>query len=246
MQIGLLGYGKMGRAIEHIVLQQGMGIAWRIGSQNAHELSPTLLRQADVVIEFSRPELAFAHVMACIEAGVPVVCGTTGWLEHLETAQQACQTQGGAMIWASNFSIGVNLFFAINEYVAQLMRSRPEYTAHLSETHHIHKLDAPSGTAVSLAQQVITAHEGYKDWVLLPSAIAEGQLPIMAIREGEVPGTHLLRWTGPNDEITLEHRAHSRQGFAAGAVLAAHWLANKKGVFTMRDVLLGPQVASSH
>lgn len=237
LRIGLLGYGKMGRAIEQIILQQDMQVAWRIGQSNRQELTQELLKSADVVIEFSRPEAAFDNVMLCLQAGVPVVSGTTGWAQELLKAETFCHENGGAMLWASNFSIGVNLFFAINEYAATLMQRAPEYQASLTEIHHIHKLDAPSGTAISLAKQIIAHHKQYTDWNLSTDASGDFSLPIEAIREGEVPGTHVIQWQGPDDEITLEHKAHSRRGFAAGAVLAARWLAGRKGVFQMRDVL---------
>ena len=237
MKIGLLGYGKMGKAIEQIATSQGIDIAWRITRDNRSELNDELLQKADVVIEFSRPDAAFDHVMLCLKAGVPVVCGTTGWNERLPEAQQYCREHGGAMLWASNFSVGVNLFFALNRYLAQLMAARPEYTPAAEETHHIHKLDAPSGTALTLVQELIKAHGGVSGWVLAPSPAAPGEIPVTAIREGEVPGTHQIRWSSAVDDITIEHKAHSRTGFAAGAVLAAQWIQGKKGVFAMSDVL---------
>ena len=237
MKIGLLGYGKMGKAIEQIAEKQGIEIVWRIRQEDRPNLSPTLLRQADVAIEFSRPEAAFDNVMLCLEAGLPVVSGTTGWLEKLPDAQKFCLEKQGAMLWASNFSVGVNLFFALNRRLAELMANRPEYAAALSETHHIHKLDAPSGTAVTLANQLIEESNRYNGWVLAPEKPSAQQVSIEAIREGEVPGTHQIKWQSAVDEISIEHRAHSRTGFAAGAVLAATWLADKQGVFEMSDVL---------
>jgi 4-hydroxy-tetrahydrodipicolinate reductase len=237
MKIGLLGYGKMGKAIEQIAENQGIEIAWRIRQEDRPSLSPTLLRQADVAIEFTRPEAAFDNVMLCLEAGLPVVSGTTGWLEKLPDAQKFCLEKQGALLWASNFSVGVNLFFALNRRLAELMANRPEYAASLSETHHIHKLDAPSGTAVTLANQLIEQSNRYNGWVLAPENASAQQVSIEAIREGEVPGTHQIKWQSAVDEISIEHRAHSRTGFAAGAVLAATWLADKQGVFEMSDVL---------
>ena len=235
MKLGLFGYGKMGKAIEQIAEKQGIEIVWRIRRDDVP--TPELLRQADVAIEFTRPEAAFENVMLCLQAGVPVVSGTTGWLNQLPEAQKHCLENGGAMLWASNFSVGVNLFFALNRRLAQLMAARPEYAASLTETHHIHKLDAPSGTALTLANELIQNAEHYKGWSLAPDAPALGEIPITAIREGEVPGTHLVRWQSDVDEISIEHKAHSRAGFAAGAVLAAQWLAGKRGVFEMGDVL---------
>lgn len=237
MKIGLLGYGKMGRAIEQIAREQDIEIAWRITRENRATLDTDLLRQADVVIEFSRPESAFEHVMRCLEAGVPVVCGTTGWDERLPEAQAYCLAQHGALLWASNFSIGVNLLFAVNRYLAQLMEQRPEYLLSLTEAHHIHKLDAPSGTALTLLREVLDNNSRFQGWALSPDPVALGEIPVQAIREAEIPGTHTLRWSSETDEITLEHRAHSRTGFAKGAVLAAQWLQQKSGFFSMSDVL---------
>lgn len=235
MKLGLFGYGKMGKAIEQIAEKQGIEIVWRI--RQADTPTPALLRSADVVIEFTRPEVAFDNVMQCLRAGLPVVSGTTGWLERLPEAQKFCLENGGALLWASNFSVGVNLFFALNQRLAQLMASRPEYAASLTETHHIHKLDAPSGTALTLAKDLIQNADRYTDWSLQPETPNPNKIPITAIRQGEVPGTHFVRWESQADEIIIEHRAHSRVGFAAGAVLAAQWLADKQGVFEMNDVL---------
>jgi len=237
MKIGLFGYGKMGRAIEAIAQKQGHEIVWRIGRDNRDAATPELLRQADVAIEFSRPDAAYANVMACLEAGVPVVSGTTDWLEQLADAEAWCAQHKGALIWASNFSVGVNLFFALNRYLAQLMDSRPEYRPSLTEIHHVHKLDAPSGTARTLAQDLLALSQRLHDWRLSPAPAGATDLPITSVREGEVPGTHTVRWNSPVDEITIEHQAHSRTGFAAGAVLAAQWLIGKTGVYRMEDVL---------
>ena len=235
MKLGLFGYGKMGKAIEQIAEKQGMEIVWRIRRDDTP--TPALLREADVIIDFTRPEVAFDNVILCLQAGVPVVSGTTGWLERLPEARQFCLKHGGALLWASNFSVGVNLFFALNQRLAQLMDTRPEYAAALTETHHIHKLDAPSGTALTLVNELIENVDRYAGWSLDPAAPAADEVPITAIREGEVPGTHLVRWQSAVDEISIEHKAHSRAGFAAGAVLAAQWLAGRKGVFGMGDVL---------
>lgn len=237
MRIGLFGYGKMGKAIEAQALEQQFDIAWRITRDNRGALTPELLRQADVVIEFTRPEAAFDNVMLCLQAGVPVVCGTTGWNDRLPEAQAFCRQAGGALLWASNFSVGVNLFFALNRYLARLMNSWPQYAPAVSETHHIHKLDAPSGTAISLTNDIIGELERKNAWVLHPLEPGAADIPIRAFREDEAPGTHAVTWSCPIDTITLEHRAHSRAGFAAGALLAARWLMGKKGVFDMGDVI---------
>lgn len=239
-RIGLLGYGKMGRAIDSIAAQHGAHIVWRIGRADRATLTPALLREAEVVIEFSRPEAAIGNVLYCLEQGVPVVSGTTGWLEQLPQAERRCAELGGALLWASNFSVGVNLFFALNRYLAQLMDGRPEYAPSATEIHHIHKLDAPSGTALSLVQDVLAQVGRLTDYRLIShpeQTLPPHTLPISAIREGEVPGTHLMRWASEVDDICIEHRAHSRMGFAAGALLAARWLAGRRGVFRMADVL---------
>lgn len=237
MKIGLLGYGKMGKAIEQMAAQNKVDIAWRIRSEERALLTPEFIQQADVVIEFTRPEAALENVMLCLGSGVPVVCGTTGWQASLGDAEIYCMEKGGAFLWASNFSVGVNLFFALNRYLARLMANRPEYSAALTEIHHIHKLDAPSGTAITIAQELMASAGRYKDWQLMPAEPSPALLPVTAIRENEVPGTHQLVWESDIDSITLEHKAHSRTGFASGALLAAKWLHGRKGVFSMQDVL---------
>lgn len=237
MQIGLFGYGKMGHAIETIAMKQGHQIAWRITRENRNSVTHDLLRRADVSIEFTRPDSAYENVMECLLAGVPVVCGTTGWLEQLADAEAWCTQNRGALLWASNFSVGVNLFFALNRYLGQLMDARPEYRPDITETHHVHKLDAPSGTARTLAQDILALSKNWNNWCLSPTLPGLTEIPITSIREGEVPGTHIVHWGSTVDEITIEHRAHSRTGFAAGAVLAAEWLAGKTGVYRMEDVL---------
>ncbi|MFN0215221.1 MAG: 4-hydroxy-tetrahydrodipicolinate reductase [Saprospiraceae bacterium] len=235
MKLGLFGYGKMGKAIEQIAENQGIEIVWCIRRDD--KPSPALLRQADVAIEFTRPEAAFDNVMLCLRTGLPVVSGTTGWFDRLAEAQKFCTENKGALLWASNFSVGVNLFFALNRRLAQFMSGHAEYAATITETHHIHKLDAPSGTALTLANELAANSKRYSGWSLNPAVPAPGDIPIIAHREGEVPGTHLVRWQSVVDEISLEHKAHSRAGFAAGAVLAAQWIVGKQGVFEMGDVL---------
>jgi len=239
LKIGLLGYGKMGKAIEMLSNQYGAEIVWRINRDNLADREPQLLRRAEVVIEFSRPEAAFDNVMACLKAGVPVVCGTTGWGSNLPEAEKTCTELNGAMIWASNFSIGVNLFFAVNRRLSELMSTRPEYSPSITEIHHIHKLDAPSGTAITLAQDLERYSNRFEGHYLEESStpFIENRVPITAIREGEVPGTHIIRWHSAADEIIIEHQAQSRTGFAGGALAAAKWLHGKKGVFSMADVL---------
>lgn len=237
MKIGLLGFGKMGKTIESLAFEQNFTVVWKIDAGERAALTDDLIRRADVVIEFTRPEAAFENVMACINAGVPVVSGTTGWTDTLPAAQKACLELQGALIWASNFSVGVNLFFALNRYLARLMNTRPEYQPAVEEWHHIHKLDAPSGTGLTLTKDIIGLLHRKDGWVLSPAVSGQTEIPITAYREGEIPGTHQISWESPIDSITIEHKAHSRTGFALGAILAARWLQDKKGVFSMADVL---------
>lgn len=236
MRIALIGYGKMGHAIEALASKRGHEIGLRIGSHNLEELTPENLRQCDVAIEFTRPEAAFGNVTRCLEAGVPVVCGTTGWRADLPRAIERCQQLGGAFLYASNFSVGVNVVFAVNARLAALLCRFPEYRASIDETHHTEKRDAPSGTAVTLAEGILQHCDRYTGWQLTP--LTDNQkIPITAHRLPNVPGTHLVKWHSPIDTIELKHTAHSREGFAMGAILAAEWIRGKKGFFTMQDVL---------
>lgn len=234
MKIALIGYGKMGKAIEEIALQRGHEIVAKIDQNNYSKLADSL-KLAAVAIEFTRPDAAVANIRACLSANTPVVVGTTGWNAQLETLTQETKLQKGSLLHASNFSVGVNLFFALNAKLAKLMSAHPNYKASISETHHIHKLDEPSGTAISLADQVIEKHAVYDSWKL--HADEDGVLPIRAFREGEVPGTHEVTYASEIDTISVKHEAHNRKGFATGAVLAAEWIPGKEGVFTMKDVL---------
>lgn len=235
MKIGLLGYGKMGKTIESIALERGHTIAWKINKSNRKELTVELLKEADVVIEFTRPEFAVENIVFCIENNVPVVVGTTGWYSDFESIKSKTLHNQSALFYATNFSIGVNLFWKLNKQLAQLMNSNPQYKAKMEEIHHIHKIDEPSGTGITTAEGIIENHSAYNAWLLNESA--EDKLPIYSIREGEVPGTHRVIWTSEEDQILLEHEAFGRKGFATGAVLAAEWILNKKGVFTMTDML---------
>jgi len=224
MKIALLGYGKMGKAIAELAEATGDEVVLRIGSGNRGELTLESLQAADVAIEVSRPETAFDHITLCLEAGVPVVCGTTGWLDRLEEAVALCAYKEGALLYASNFSIGVNLFFALNKRLAELMERQPQYDPAILEIHHTQKLDAPSGTAISLAQDIV-------------ERLPDKEPPITSIREGQAPGTHEVVYRSDIDTISIRHEAHSREGFARGALLAAHWIVGKKGFFSMSDVL---------
>ncbi|MCB0618860.1 MAG: 4-hydroxy-tetrahydrodipicolinate reductase [Saprospiraceae bacterium] len=236
MNIALIGYGKMGKTIERLAVEQGHEIVLRVHSRNRDELTAENLRAADVAIEFSRPETAFRNIADCLKAGLPVVCGTTAWLDRLEEAIALCNENKGALLYASNFSIGVNLFFAVNQYLAFLMEQHPAYNPSLREIHHTEKLDAPSGTAISLANQILERLSRKTHWVNREEA-APDELSIVSVREDPAPGTHLVRYFSAVDSIEIQHVARSREGFASGALLAAAWLVGKKGFFGMRDVL---------
>lgn len=237
MKIALIGYGKMGKAIEAIAMQRGHQVILRIGSENKALLTKDSLAAADVAIEFTGPEGAYHHIMFCLQSKIPVVSGSTGWLDKYAEVATFCRQVEGSMLYASNFSLGVNLFFALNKYLAKLMAPYSEYKVKLSETHHTAKLDAPSGTAITLAQDIIALHAAYHQWSSDPTVATEGILPIESRRQDPAPGTHVVRYHSEIDSLTIEHEAHSRQGFAMGAVLAAEFLRDKKGIFSMADVL---------
>lgn len=225
MDIALIGYGKMGHAIEEAALAKGHRIACTVDNDEEWNAKKETVGRADAAIEFTMPSTAAANIVRCLELGVPVVCGTTGWYDKYDKVAERCRETNGALITATNFSIGVNIMFAINEQLARLMKSHPEYSIYISETHHIHKLDAPSGTAISLRDQIT---EEYGNGV---------EIPIASYREGEVPGTHTVRYHSDIDTITLTHEAHSRKGLALGALMAAEWIQGRHGVFTMKDLL---------
>lgn len=231
MKIALLGYGRMGKAIEELAKDRGHEIV----SIYDKDSTQGDISKADVAINFSIPSAAVNNLKLAFDHEVPVVCGTTGWLEQLNEIHDYCKLKKSGFLYASNFSIGVNLFFKLNELTAQLMKGQEKnYTAHLEETHHIHKLDAPSGTAITLAEGIAAQNDHYKKWSMDPKT---DDLKISAYREGEVPGTHSITYSSEVDEISIEHKAHSRQGFALGAVIAAEWLQGKEGIFSMKDVL---------
>ena len=236
MNIALFGYGKMGQAIERIAVMRGHHIALKINAESRTGMDAKSFAGCDVVIEFTHPEAAAENVTLCLEAGIPVISGTTGWNEELPAVTALCERLHGALLVASNFSIGVNLFFALNRQLARLMQPHTEYRIQVEETHHTHKKDAPSGTAISLAQDIIAENTAYTGWQLGNDA-AEGNIPIEAHRKEGVPGTHSITYSSGIDDICIEHTAHSREGFAMGAVLAAEFIAGKRGVFTMKDVL---------
>lgn len=230
MKIALLGYGKMGKVIERIALERGHEIVLRKGSSHDFEG----LEKAEVAIDFSIPTVAVTNISTCFEKGIPVISGTTGWLEKYEEMVALCQSKNGSFIYASNFSLGVNIFFELNDYLAKMMNQLKEYKVSMEEIHHIQKLDAPSGTAISLANGIIENTE-YTNWTLENPKNTE--IHINAKRIENVPGTHSIFYDSEIDQIEIKHTAHSREGFALGSIVAAEWLHGKKGVFTMKDVL---------
>jgi 4-hydroxy-tetrahydrodipicolinate reductase len=237
MNIALLGYGKMGHAIEEIAVQRGHKIVCKVGIENLEDKTEENIKKADVVIEFTGPDSAYENIKLCIDAGVPVVSGSTGWLEKYEDIKKYCIRKQGGLLYASNFSVGVNIFFALNKKLAELMSSQPAYQVELKEIHHTQKLDAPSGTAITLAEQVIEKLDHKKNWVNKPSG-KESDLVIISERIDPAPGTHIINYHSDIDDICITHTAHSRKGFATGAVLAAEFLNGKRnGVYTMQDVL---------
>ncbi len=236
MNIALIGYGKMGKEIEKIALHKGHTIVLKVDVDNANTYTIDELKKADVAIEFSTPETAINNIYKCFEAGIPIVVGTTGWLNKLEDVKQKCSEKNQTLFYASNYSIGVNLFFKLNEYLAQLMNSFPDYNVTMEEIHHIHKLDAPSGTAISLANQVMERMESKQKWVNATTNNAN-ELSIISKRIDEIPGTHTVTYSSAVDEISMTHTAHNRTGFAIGAVVAAEWLKGKKGIFGMNDLM---------
>lgn len=239
MKIALIGYGKMGKAIDTL-LQEQYGskhtVVLRINSENRHNLTPEMLRQADVAIEFTIPDAAPDNLSLCFEAGIPVVCGTTGWLDCANEVFENCRRYSGALVYAANFSVGVNLFFELNRYLAQLMQAHPEYAVGIEEIHHKYKLDSPSGTAITLAQAIIQENKALTKWVN-QAATQPNELSIVSKRLEDVSGTHIVTYQSAIDSIEIKHTAHNRFGFAAGAVLAAEWVVGKTGIFSMREVL---------
>jgi 4-hydroxy-tetrahydrodipicolinate reductase len=238
MKIALIGYGKMGRAIEEIAIKRGHEVSLRITTANHNELDATHLAGTDIAIEFTTPESAKNNVLQCLNAGVRVVCGTTGWNEEIKSVAAFAKDKKLAFLHASNFSVGVNIFFEINKQLASIMKGHNEYNVSIEETHHTQKKDAPSGTAITLAEQILKQITTKKTWAL-NFENNQDILPIMAHRIENVPGTHSVKYSSAIDDIEIMHTAHSREGFALGAVLAAEYIAGKQGVFSIRDVLFG-------
>lgn len=236
MKIALIGYGKMGKAIEEIALHRGHEIVLKINDENLEDFTRERVLHADVAIEFTGPHSAFKNVYDMIGFGIPVVCGSTGWLDHLEKVQQFCSEQNGSFLYASNFSIGVNLFFELNRHLAGLMAKHPDYEVQIEEIHHTQKRDSPSGTAITLAEQVMKKISRKKTWVNHISDNPD-ELEIISERVDPAPGTHKVKYYSAIDDIEIIHTAHNRKGFALGAVLAAEYIHDKKGIFSMKEVL---------
>lgn len=235
MNIALIGYGKMGKTIERIAVTRGHKIVARVDPFNGEDFSAPGLATADIAIEFSRPETAFNNYLECFKLNLPVVSGTTGWLDKLGEVKAMCE-KGQTFFYASNFSIGVNILFAINEQLAKIMNKYPQYEVDITEVHHTHKLDAPSGTAITLAEGIFENLSRKTKWELDKQSSADA-IAIKAIREGEVPGIHTVKYKSEVDEITIHHSAKSRDGLALGAIIAAEFTQNKKGFLSMKDLL---------
>ncbi|MBL7771644.1 MAG: 4-hydroxy-tetrahydrodipicolinate reductase [Chitinophagaceae bacterium] len=236
MKLALIGYGKMGKAIEEIALEKGHDIVLKISSNNLHDFTEENIRKADVCIEFTTPHTAFSNIQTCLHAGVPVVCGSTGWLEKKKAIEQIALEKDLGFLYASNFSVGVNLFFYINEQVAALMSKYPQYQVSVEEIHHTAKKDAPSGTAVTIAEGILMHRSDKTNWIN-EATTSVNELAIISKRIDPAPGTHTVFYQSAIDDIVLNHTAHNRKGFASGAVLAAEFLKGKSGIFGMREVL---------
>ena len=236
MKIALIGYGKMGKEIEQIAISRGHSIVLKIDIQNQDELTTENLSNADVAIEFTGPATAVGNYFSCFEAGVPVVSGTTGWLERKAEVENACSAGQGCFFYASNFSLGVNIFFALNKFLAKTMKEFPQYDVSMTEVHHTQKLDAPSGTAITLAEDILALNDKKTNWTISEPE-SNNELYIKPLREGLVPGIHTIKYDSEVDFIEITHSAYSRKGFAFGAVLAAEFSAGRTGVFSMSDLL---------
>ena len=236
MKIAIIGYGKMGKAIEEIAIKNGHEIVLKISAQNINEFTIANLQLADVAIEFTNPMSAVNNLKTCFDAGIPVVCGSTGWMEHWNDVTKYCKDKNGAFLYASNFSIGVNIFFEINRQLAILMSKRSEYNVSVEEIHHTQKKDAPSGTAITIAEGILQGLINKNKWVSGTSN-NPSELSITSTRIDPAPGTHIVTYDSPNDSIEIKHTAHNRIGFANGAVLAVEFLYGKEGIFSMGDLL---------
>ncbi len=239
MKLAIIGYGRMGHLIKEIAENRGHKIVCTIDVDNTDAFNSDEFRSADVAIEFTTPGTAVSNILASFAAGVPVVSGTTGWIDALPDIKDLCDKGKGTLLYGSNFSIGVNIFMAVNRYLAKVMNDFPEYNPSMTEIHHIHKLDHPSGTAITLANELVAEVGRIEKWEEPQpgKTLKDNVLPIDHVREGEVPGTHIITWDSAVDKISISHEAKSRQGFAFGAVKAAEWLKGKKGYFTIGDML---------
>jgi len=244
MKIAILGYGKMGRIIEQIALERKHEIVLKIELNNQHELTVENLQKADVAIEFSTPDTVLEHIDLCFKAKVPVIVGTTGWYGHLQRLKNECESNGSTLLYASNFSVGVNVFFHVNKILAKLMNNYPYYDVQVEEIHHTQKLDSPSGTAITIAEGIVDELDSKKEWVNIltdgtgspEDTIKPDQLLIESLRIENVPGTHTVVYDSEIDTIEFKHTAHNRNGFALGAVLAAEWVKGKKGFYSAKDM----------
>lgn len=236
MKLALIGYGKMGKAIEEIALQRGHSIGLKIDIDSRADFTAGKIQPCDAAIEFTGPQSAKENILACFGFGIPVVSGSTGWLNEFDEVEKKCRELKGALLYASNFSVGVNIFFELNKKLAELMSGQPSYDVSMEEIHHTQKKDAPSGTAITLAEQILACSKTKVKWVNEGSD-DPAALSIISKRTDPAPGTHLIKYSSTVDDIEIIHTAHSRTGFATGAVLAAEFLAGKKGLFTMKDVL---------
>ncbi len=236
MNIALIGYGRMGHEIENVAIERGHTIRQKIDVDNTSDLNPTVFSEIDVAIEFSSPDSAFQNVVRCLEMKKPIVSGTTGWLKNYDLAAELCIKNGTSFIHSSNYSVGVNILFRLNAELARMLERHNDYLPSIEEIHHVKKLDAPSGTAISLAESIMKFHKGYEGWCFEKSR-SNKCIPVRSIREGTVIGTHTISWSSEIDTISLKHEAKSRKGLAFGAVLAAEYISSRKGVFTMNDVL---------
>ena len=235
MKVAIIGYGKMGHEIEQVLLQRGHSVALIIDQENAHDLCAEKLAEVDVAIEFTTPTTAYSNLRTCIECGTPVVSGTTGWHEQLAELQELCRERGSSMIWSSNYSLGVNITFRLNRYLAELMNRFEGYNVAIEEIHHTQKKDAPSGTAISLANDILERVERKQRWLNEPTEEGDA-IAITSLREGAVPGTHTVTYLSEDDKIEIKHTLFSRRALALGAVVAAEFVATRKGVFTIDDL----------
>ena len=236
LNIALIGYGKMGKAIEEIAIKRGHNIVLKIDIDTAIQFTKENLQRCDVAIEFTSPHSAVENILISLDAGIPVISGSTGWLARWEDVKAKCKALDGAMVYASNYSVGVNIFFEVNKFLARLMNPQSDYDVSMEEIHHTQKKDAPSGTAITLAEQILENLGRKKQWVN-QSTVSPEDLAIISERIDPAPGTHKIKYSSPVDDIEIIHTAHNRKGFATGAVLAAEFIQNKKGIFSMKDVL---------